>query len=121
MATLLEQLDAMLTLKPNWDGYNADVIRPEAVRLAKEFVVLIRDGQPGRSEAGMHVTPGRDGGVLVEWADATHEHEVEVNQDGSVGFLHTSKTDGSMTERRYPPGRFAVVPGLLSEFRSSAA
>lgn len=120
MATLLDQLDAMLTLKPNWDGYNADTIRPEAVALAKEFVELLIDFRPARSEGQMHVTPGRAGGVLVEWEDATHQHEVEINADGSIGFLHTSKADGSMIERRFPPGLYAVVPGLLSELRKAA-
>ena len=121
MATLTEQLDAMLALKPNWDGYGADPIVPAAVELAKEFVALIAAVRPGDPFAGMHVTPGRDGGVLVEWDDPGFEHELEINPDGSIGVLHVEKGTGVMTERSFRPGRFAVHPGLIRELRQLVA
>jgi hypothetical protein len=111
MATLTEQLDAMLTLKSNWDGYNADPIHPVAVSLGKEFVSLLLKL---RGSDGVFVTPGRDGGVLVEWDDPTHEHEVEFNADGSVGFLRMEKETRAMHTERFETGPFAIPAGLLS-------
>jgi hypothetical protein len=121
MATLLEQLDAMLTLKPNWDGYNADPIDPRVVTLAKEFVALLTALQPTGRVGEMHVTPGRDGGVLIEWVDPAFEHELDIKPDGSIGFLHIEKATRVMTERSFEPGRFSVHPGLLKEIRQLVA
>jgi len=111
MATLTEQLDAMLTLKSNWDGYNADPILPAAVNLGKEFVSLLIKL---RGEEGVFVSPGRAGGVLVEWDDPSHEHEVEFNADGSVGFLRMEKESRVMQTERFEAGPSAIPAGLLS-------
>lgn len=121
MATPLEQLDAMRDLRQNWDGYDGDPPLPAVLDLAKEFVALLaalRQADPYRD---MFVTPGRDGSVLIEWQDAQFEHELEVNADGSIGFLHTEKATGVMTDRDFRPGQFTVHPGLLRELQQSAA
>lgn len=122
MATLTEQLDAMLTLKPNWDGYNADPVVPEVVEVAKEFVGVLRAllGRGG-DETGMFVSPGRAGGVLVEWDDDAAEYEMEINPDGSFGFLREDKLTGVMTEEKFSAGRFAVPAAMLRRFRELAA
>lgn len=97
MATPLEQLDLMRTLGPNWDGYDGDPLAPGVIDLAKVFVALLAALRPADPFAGMFVTPGRDGGVLIEWDDPTHAHELEVNADGSVGLLHMEKVSRVMT------------------------
>lgn len=105
MATLLEQIDALLTLRPNWDGYNADAPIPEVVELARDFVALF-DALPNRP-GGIHaiqVYPTRVGGVQFEWDDARYERELELNPDGSIGLLHVEKATGRMTEKRFEPG-----------------
>lgn len=121
MATLTEQLDAMLTLKSNWDGYNADPPLPEVIEVAKEFVGVLHAllGRGG-DETNMFVAPGRDGGVLVEWADEAAEYEMEINLDGSFGFLREDKLTGEMTEEKFRAGRFAVPAALLRRFREVA-
>lgn len=121
MATLTEQLDAMLTLKSNWDGYNADPPLPEVLEVAKEFVGVLHAllGRGG-DETNMFVTPGRDGGVLVEWDDDAAEYEMEINPDGSFGFLREDRLTGEMTEERFRAGRFAVPASLLRRFREVA-
>jgi hypothetical protein len=116
MATLIQQLDAMRNLPENWDGYGAAVLVPEALDLAKEIVILfasLRGGDDGLAD--FYVAPGRDGGVLIEWDDANSEHELEINPDGSLGFLHIEKLTQEMTKRTYRPGKFATPNGLLSE------
>jgi hypothetical protein len=122
MATLTEQLDLMLTLQSNWDGYNADPIVPEVIEVAKEFVGMLHAllGRGG-DETGMFVTPGRDGGVLVEWGDDTAEFEMEINPDGSFGFLREDKLTGVMTTEKFQAGRFAVPAAMLRRFRQMAA
>lgn len=118
MATLTEQLDAMLTLKSNWDGYNADPIVPEVIEVAKEFVGVLHAllGRGG-DETSMFVSPGRDGGVMVEWEDDGAEYEMEINPDGSFGFLREDKITGVMTTEKFRAGRFAVPASLLRVLR----
>lgn len=115
MATLIEQLDAMRNLRENWDGYGAAVLIPEAIDLAKEFVRLLTSLRGGANPlAGVFVSPGRDGGVLIEWDDPNAEHELEINPDGSVGLLHADKLTQAMTSETFRPGPYAIPPGLLS-------
>ncbi len=122
MATLTEQLDLMLTLKPNWDGYNADPIHPEVIEVAKEFVGVLHVllGRGG-DETGMYVAPGRDGSAMVGWEDADSEYEMDINTDGSFGFLREDKLTGVMAEERFRAGRFVVPAALLRRFRSLVA
>ena len=93
MATPLEQLDAMRTLAPNWDGYNADPPRSDVLDVAKEFVEFIAASRPADPWRDVFVSPGRAGGVLIEWADAKFEHELEIEPDGTWGFLHTGRPE----------------------------
>jgi len=121
MATPLEQLDAMRNLASNWDGYNADAPDHAVLELAKEFVELLARFRPHDPFGGVFVSPGRAGGVLVEWSDSKFEHEVEIEPDGSWGFLHTDKATGAMTERTFSPIKQAVHPGFLKELRELVA
>jgi hypothetical protein len=121
MATPLEQLDAMRTLRADWDGYNADPPSPEVIELAKEFVGLLtafRGADPLRE---IHVSPGRAGGVLIEWVVARSEHELEIEPDGTWGFLHADRATGKMTERKFIPTRQVVHLGVLKEIRDLVA
>ena len=93
MATPLEQLDAMRTLALNWDGYNADPPRSDVLDVAKEFVEFIAASRPADPWRDVFVSPGRAGGVLIEWADAKFEHELEIEPDGTWGFLHTGRPE----------------------------
>lgn len=122
MATLTEQLDAMLALESNWDGYNADPIVPEVVEVAKEFVGFLHAllGRGG-DETNMFVAPGRDGGVQVEWDDDAAEYEMEINPDGSFGFLREDKMTGVMTEEKFSTGRFVVPAAPLRRFSQLVA
>lgn len=87
---------------------------PEVVEVAKEFVGVLHAllGR-GRDETNMFVSPGRDGGVLVEWDDEGAEYEMEINPDGSFGFLREDKLTGVMTEEKFRSGKFVVPASLL--------
>ncbi len=123
MATPIEQLEAMRNLAPNWDGYNADPPVPEVIDLAKAFVRLL--GVVRRDTArfpDLHVSPGRAGGVLIMWEDREYEHELGVEPDGSVEFLHESKRTKEMVTRKFTPApQSAVDPGLLIELHALSA
>jgi hypothetical protein len=121
MATPLEQLDAMRNLAPNWDGYNADPPRPEVLDVAKEFVAFIAASRPDDPRREIHVSPGRAGGVLIEWSDAKFEHELEIEPDGRWGFLHTDRVTGAMTESTFVHTRQVIHPGVLKELRELVA
>ncbi len=116
MATLTEQLDAMLTLKSNWDGYNADPIDPKPIALAKDFVLFFQalervDGM----DRALSVHPTRVGGVQVEWRDETTDHELEIEPSGTIGLLHIDRATGRATEETFTPPveRAVVAPGFL--------
>jgi hypothetical protein len=116
MATLHEQLDAMLTLKSNWDGYNADPIDPKPVALAKDFVVYLQMIERHRQvNRGLSVHPTRVGGVQIEWADAKADYELEIDPDGMIGVLRVDRATGQMVERSFaPPAQPQVISlGLL--------
>src|SRR5438477_8552709 len=105
MATPGEQLQAMRHLRENWDGYGAAVPRAHVIDLAQELAGLIEAMlRKSASETGvLHVTPTRIGGVLIEWEDRAQQHEIEINPDGSVGFLHLHKTTGQIETRKFSP------------------
>ena len=124
MATLIDQLQAMRLLGENWDGYAAAAPHGNAIDLALEFTDLIA-AMLEKSKAGpteIHVSPTRVGGVLVEWEDASRQHEVEINPDRSIGFLHLDKATGGISTRKFSPDTQAVVhPGFLQELRQLLA
>jgi hypothetical protein len=49
------------------------------------------------------------------------DHELEIEADGTWGFLHTDRATGAMTERRFTPTANMVHPGVLQELRRLAA
>jgi hypothetical protein len=119
----LEQLEAVGRLSANWDGYEAAAPRPEVLPLAREFLLLLLALPRGQALGhAIHVSPTRTGGVLLEWQDASHEHEIEFSPDGAISFLHTHLTTGQIENRKFVPApRGVVPPGLLQELRALAA
>jgi hypothetical protein len=117
MATPIEQLQAMRSLMENWDGYGAAVPVATAIDLAQEFVSLLETmlKKPTSSSCELHVSPTRNGGILIEWEDRAMQHEVEINPDRSIGFLHLDKTTGQIETRKFSTG--PLHPGLLQELR----
>ena len=124
MATPIEQLEAMRRLGENWDGYGAAAPQANLIELAQEFAGLI-EAMLSKSAADpgmLHVSPTRVGGVLIDWEDRSMQHEVELNPDYSVGFLHLNKATGHIQTRKVSPAIQAVVdPGLLQELRQLLA
>src|SRR5438132_12737080 len=96
MATAHEQVEAMRKLGENWDGYGAAAPQPNAIELAQELAGLLTAMlNKGTADSDiLHVSPTRIGGVLIEWEDPSMQHEVEINPDRSIGFLHLNKSNG---------------------------
>jgi hypothetical protein len=111
MATTFDQLQAMLGLKENWDGYGAAAPNAAAVELARGFVGLLEQQVKKSANAALHLSPTRIGGVLIEWEDNANEHELEIDPYGSLGFLHRDKTTGQIATRRsYPFAPIRISP-----------
>ena len=100
----------MRNLPPNWDGYGAEPTDPAVIEVAKEFVRLLAALRPNDPVPDVFVSPGRAGGVLIEWADDRAEHEVEIEPDGTWGFLHIDRATGRMTEQRFVPRSRPSIP-----------
>jgi len=102
----------------NWDGYQGAVPVSEVIELAHEFVAFVEAANV-RGNVGtqsVQVSPTRTGGVLIEWEDTKFQHEVEINPDNRISFLHVDKGDGNISTRTFSPIASAVVnPGLLQE------
>jgi hypothetical protein len=118
MATPAEQLHAMHDLTENWDGYGAAAPQAHVLDLARELVGLLETGlrkSPG-APPDLHVSPTRIGGILIEWESGTMQHEVEINPDGSIGFLHLNRSTGHVETRKFVASLPTVVhPGFLRE------
>jgi hypothetical protein len=120
MASPFEQLQAMRTMPENWDGYGAAAPLLQVIDLAQELVELIQDGlrKPQAESPVLHVSPTRIGGILIEWEDRSMQHEVEINPDRSIGFLHLNPTTGHVETRKFIASLPTVVhPGFLRELR----
>ena len=119
MPTPHEQLESMRNLRENWDGYGAAAPSDAVLDFAQVFVGFL-EAAINKSSLGartLHVSPTRVGGVLVEWDDTAMEHEVEIDPDLCLSFLHLQKATGQITTRSFSPGApGAVDPGLLQEF-----
>jgi hypothetical protein len=123
MATAIEQLEAMRRLGESWDGYGAAAPEAKVIDLAQEFARLFEALlRKSAAPPELHVSPTRVGGVLIEWEDPRMEHEVELNPDGSIGFLHRTKETGEIETREFLADAPTVVdPRLLRELRQLIA
>ena len=105
MATPIEQLEAMRRLRENWDGYGAAAPQANLIELAQEFTGLIEAmlSKSAADSSMLHVSPTRVGGILIDWEDRYMQHEVELNPDYSIGFLHLNKATGYIqTAQSFP-------------------
>jgi hypothetical protein len=124
MATPIEQLEAMRHLQENWDGYGAAAPQANVIDLAQEFAGLIDTmlRKSGTQPGALHVSPTRAGGIVIDWEDDTRQHEIELDPDGSVSFLHLNKPTGQIETRKFIPATRGVVQlGLLEELCQSIA
>lgn len=121
MATPEEQLQAMRRLGDNWDAYGAAAPQASVIDLALEFAGLIETmlSKSAAHPCALHVSPTRVGGVLIEWEDRSMEHELDLNPDGSMGFLHRNKETGHIETRSFSSRR--LEPGFLEELRQLLA
>ena len=122
MANLIEQLDRMTTLRPNWDGYGADPPHAATISLAKELVAWVSAIERANGlDRHMRVHPTRVGGVLLEWEDDRYEHELEVYPDGRLELLHENKMTGEMKDQKFNPGAWVINPEALTCLRLAVA
>jgi hypothetical protein len=92
MGTPLEQLEAMRSVRANWDGYGADPPLPVAIDMAKGFVSLVESIRRDVDVFPvLYTTPTRVGGVMLVWEDREFEYELEIEPDGLVELLQESK------------------------------
>ena len=118
MPVSIDQWEAMYRLGENWDGYGAAVPQAKIIDLAREFAGLLEAmlAKSSTLPAELHVSPTRLGGVLIDWEDDRIEHEVQLDPDYSISFLHRNKNTGDIQTRKFSADSPGVVhPGLLQE------
>ena len=124
MPVPVDQWESMRRLGENWDGYGAAAPQAGVIDLARELTGLLEAmlAKSSPVPAELHVGPTRVGGVLIDWEDDRIEHEVELNPDYSISFLHRNKITGDIQTRKLSASAPAVVdPGLLQELRHLVA
>jgi hypothetical protein len=124
MTTPIEQLQAIRSIRENWDGYGAAAPQADIIDFAQEFASLIEAMLRTSSinPSVLHMSPTRVGGILVEWEDPSAQHEVDIAPDRSISFLHLNKATGQIETRKLSPGSLTVIhPGLLQELRQLLA
>lgn len=74
-------------LKPNWDGYGALAIKPEAIKMAE--LILGRRSIKRFSEPSL--VPLCDGGIQLEWHS---DLEAEISIDGDLNLFFCCEFNG---------------------------
>jgi len=101
---VLEQLQAMRSLKANWDGYNADPPSVAVLEYGGRFLdVFLRraaDANGGRTDFPLYVAPARDSGLFVQIELSPVELEFDIRPDLSVEYLRTNTATREQEEGR---------------------
>jgi hypothetical protein len=88
---ILEEIEGLSKLKPNWDGEDAFSISWSAIDLAKEIIQWIgakTNIEPFRWEAPF-ISPSPEGGVTLEWETKYIYFVVDISSKGEIEYLIT--------------------------------
>lgn len=115
----LAQLGEFAGLERGWDSYDAEPISPVALATARGLLMLAAGEIRRRLEAParIHVEPLADGGVQLEWFGADAELEIEVQADGTLGYLLAHDAD----EREREGASVDEILQLIRDVQSSSA
>lgn len=98
----IRSVQTLLNLSPDWDGYGSPPPSKEAADIAFRLVSEVKENF--RKPA--HVCPVGGGGIQLEWHVGEKDLEIEIESDGSVGYL---AVDGQkMQEGELPLDRGAL-------------
>lgn len=78
--TVLERMNELLELQPNWDSYGARCLKEQAFETALEILGTVM--RPNTSPPT--VVPTVEGGIQLEWHQNDIDLEVEVKPEGQV-------------------------------------
>ncbi len=82
-----DDINDIENLKPNWDGYGASPIHPDAIEHARTLhAALIRDGHE------VDVTPNPNGTVTLEWAWKFRTYTIEIGKTLMSGYVKQLET-----------------------------
>jgi hypothetical protein len=95
MTTLIDRIEELRELQPNWDSYGAYAISPESIERAKLFVSAVpwADGIPEPS-----VTASGDGHVGFTWAEKRWGMDLEILPDGTYDYYWYEVPEGKDKE-----------------------
>ena len=81
-AELMRQLETLRGLRPGWDSYDAPVLSPQAIELARDFLgsVLASESAP----TPVRVCASVEGGVGIVFQRGSRYADVEFLNDGSI-------------------------------------
>jgi hypothetical protein len=98
----LERLIALADLERGWDSYDAEPISPIALATARGLLMLAA-GEIRHQIATpvrIHVVPLGDGGVQIDWLTVGARLEIEIQSNGTLGYVAEARNaDGGDVER----------------------
>lgn len=118
---VLQVLDELERLDPNWDSYGAEPVSRVAVARARALVQTVAEqlgGASGEVARPAGVSPLVDGGVQVEWSGPQGRIEVEIAPDGT---LRCVLDHGRGTEPRVTTIAVATVQDSVQLIRRTVA
>lgn len=115
-ADALRRIDEFRGLEPNWNSYGAERVTREAISAAKVLFRALSDDarQLGPGLRPVAVVPLGSGGVQVEWFGPGGELEVEIEPDGTLGYLLIT---GTAPDRHFEEAAIASRTHILNLVR----
>jgi hypothetical protein len=90
LVSAFSRIAEMSNLPQNWDGEDADPPTGRAVATACHLIAVVRSErlERGRQDGAPAISsPLSDGGLQVEWQGSNCRIDVQISDDGSLGFL----------------------------------
>ncbi|MCO6458297.1 MAG: hypothetical protein J5I93_23570 [Pirellulaceae bacterium] len=113
---LKNQLDRLLRLEANWDGFAGHPISREIIASAKTLISSL----PRIPECA-HVAPISSGRLQIEWHRGNRSIELEFESPNSICFLKCDDDDALSVEDTISASDVEAVTGLLDWFNNGVA
>lgn len=110
-----QTLQELLKLKPNWNSYGAQPIRPDVVRAVRDLLPDIVQQRTPRPT----VVPTVRGGVQLEWHAGGIDLELEIEAPGQFHVLFENPNEDVELEARLDSSQISQLSELCARLLPS--
>ena len=105
-------LEGLASLRPNWDGYGAPVIRKDIIEAARTFVQALPENLACRPR----IVPMSPGNLQLEWHRGSKILELEFENAKTIHFLQWHPETGVEEEGVFPVSEIDTGLALIQWF-----